>query len=88
MGLKQGAIGNTHGEHIENLLEQRKNEKNLLLPPPSRPKLKRKPMGNTLGTCWNKGKMKKIFLFPPSPLKLKRKPMGNTLGTCWNKGKM
>jgi hypothetical protein len=22
-------------------------------------------MGNTLGTCWNKGKMKKIFLFPP-----------------------
>jgi hypothetical protein len=47
-------------------------------------------MGNTLGTCWNKGKMKKIFLFPPhpSPPKLKRKPMGNTLGTCWNKGKM
>ncbi len=29
MGLKQGAIGNTHGEHIGNLLEQRKNEKNL-----------------------------------------------------------
>jgi hypothetical protein len=28
MGLKQGAIGNTHGEHIGNLLEQRKNEKN------------------------------------------------------------
>jgi hypothetical protein len=24
-------------------------------------------MGNTLGTCWNKGKMKKIFLFPPLP---------------------
>jgi hypothetical protein len=65
MGLKQGAIGNTHGEHIENLLEQRKNEKNLFLPPPSPPKLKRKPMGNTLGTCWNKGKMKKIFLFLP-----------------------
>jgi hypothetical protein len=69
MGLKQGAIGNTHGEHIANLLEQRKNEKNLPLPPPpvSPPKLKRKPMGNTLGTCWNKGKMKKIFLFPPPP---------------------
>jgi hypothetical protein len=33
MGLKQGAIGNTHGEHIANLLEQRKNEKNLPLPP-------------------------------------------------------
>jgi hypothetical protein len=29
MGLKQGAIGNTHGEHIGNLLEQRENEKNL-----------------------------------------------------------
>jgi hypothetical protein len=42
-------------------------------PPLSPPKLKRKPMGNTLGTCWNKGKMKKIFLFPPSPPKLKRK---------------
>jgi len=47
-------------------------------------------MGNTLGTCWNKGKIKKIFLFPrpPLPPKLKRKPMGNTLETCWNKGKM
>jgi hypothetical protein len=45
-------------------------------------------MGNTLGTCWNKERMKKIFFFPPSPPKLKRKPMGNTLGTCWNKGKM
>jgi hypothetical protein len=31
------------------------------------PKLKIKPMGNTLRTCWNKRKMKKIFLFP-SPL--------------------
>jgi hypothetical protein len=41
--------------------------------PPSTPKLKRKHMGNTLGTCWNKRKMKKIFLFPPSPSKLKRK---------------
>jgi hypothetical protein len=27
--LKQGAIGNTHGEHIGNLLEQKENEKNL-----------------------------------------------------------
>jgi hypothetical protein len=26
-------------------------------------------MGNTLGTYWNKGKMKKIFLFPPLPPK-------------------
>jgi hypothetical protein len=33
MGLKQGVIGNTHGEHIGNLLEQRKNEKNLPLSP-------------------------------------------------------
>jgi hypothetical protein len=48
-------------------------------------------MGNTLGTYWNKGKMKKNFLFPHPPAyppKLKRKPMGNTRGTCWNKGKM
>jgi hypothetical protein len=37
MGLKQGAIGNTHGEHIENMLEQRKNEKNLPSPPPPPP---------------------------------------------------
>jgi len=71
MGLKQGAIANTHGEHIENLLQQRKNEKNLLLPPLP-PKLKIKLMGNTLGTCWNKGKMKQIFLSPPQK-KLKRK---------------
>ncbi len=34
MGLKQGAIGNTHGEHIGNLLEQRKKDKNLFAPPP------------------------------------------------------
>jgi len=52
MGLKQGTIGNTHGEHIENLLEQKENEKNL--PPPLAPsplKLKKKPMGDTLETC-------------------------------------
>jgi hypothetical protein len=35
MGLKQGAIGNTHGEHIGNLLEQKKNEKNLPLLKPT-----------------------------------------------------
>jgi hypothetical protein len=35
-------------------------------------------MGNTLGTCWNKGKMKKIFLFlpPPPPQNLKENPWG------------
>jgi hypothetical protein len=65
-------------------LEQRENEKNLLFPPPSPPKLKRKPMGNTLGTCWNKGKMKKIFLPPP---KLKRKPMGTNWELARTKGK-
>jgi len=42
MGLKQGAIGNIHGEHIGNLLEQRKNEKNLPLSPPPPPNLKEK----------------------------------------------
>jgi len=42
MGLKQGVIGNTHGEHIGNLLEQRKNEKNILLSPHTPPQLKRK----------------------------------------------
>jgi hypothetical protein len=44
MGLKQGAIENTNGEHIGNLLEQRKNEKNLPLsprPPPPKPKRKK-----------------------------------------------
>jgi hypothetical protein len=76
-------LGTPHGGHIGTLLEQRENEKNLPLPPPT--KLKRKPVGNTLGTCWNKEKMKKIFFSLP---KLKRKPMGNTLGTCWNKEKM
>jgi hypothetical protein len=34
MGLKQGVNENTHGEHIGNMLEQRKNEKNLPLSPP------------------------------------------------------
>jgi hypothetical protein len=33
MGLKQGAIGNTHGERIGNLLEQRKKDKKKLPPP-------------------------------------------------------
>jgi len=44
MGLKQGAIGNTHGEHIANLLDQRKNEKKSSSSPPpsSATKLKRK----------------------------------------------
>jgi hypothetical protein len=42
MGLKQGAIGNTHGEHIGNLLEQRKKDKNLFAPHPNPTKLKRK----------------------------------------------
>jgi len=53
MGLKQGAIGNTHEEHIGNLFEQRKNEKKkiLSLPHPSPSKLKRKSMRNTLGIC-------------------------------------
>jgi hypothetical protein len=37
MGLKQGAIGDTHGEHIENLLEQRKNKKIFLFPAPRPP---------------------------------------------------
>jgi hypothetical protein len=74
MGLKQGAIGNTHGEHIGNLSKHRKNEKNLRLSPPHPSKRKRKPIGNTLETCWNKRKMKKIFPFlPPRPPKLKRK---------------
>jgi len=42
MGLKQGAIGNTHGEHIGNLLEQRKKDKNLFAPPPTQPNSKEK----------------------------------------------
>jgi hypothetical protein len=37
MGLKQGAIGNTHGEHIANLLDQRKNEKKSSSSPPPPP---------------------------------------------------
>jgi hypothetical protein len=57
IGLKQRAIGNTHVEHIGNLLEQNKNEKkkfSFFAPLP--PKLKRKPMRNTLEICWKKGK--------------------------------
>jgi hypothetical protein len=46
MGLKQGAIGNTHGEHIGNLLEQRKKDKNLFAPPPNPTKLERKKTRN------------------------------------------
>jgi hypothetical protein len=43
MGLKQGAIGNTHGERIGNLLEQMKKHKNLFGPPaPNLTKLERK----------------------------------------------
>jgi len=53
----------THWEPI-GTPKKRKNLP-LSLPPPSPPKFKRKPVGNTLGTYWNKGKMKKIFLFPP-----------------------
>jgi hypothetical protein len=58
MGLKQGAIGNTHGEHIVNLLERRKNEKNLPLPPPpSRPQnLKENPWGTHWEPVGTKGK--------------------------------
>jgi hypothetical protein len=67
MGLKQGAIGNTHGEHIGNLLEQKKNEKNLPLspPPPPPPKTQNKPMGNTLRTYWNQKKNEKNLPLPP-----------------------
>ncbi len=52
----------THWEPVGTKEKWKKSSSSL---PPSPPKLKRKPMGNTLGTCWNKGKMKKIFLFPP-----------------------
>jgi hypothetical protein len=58
MGLKQGAIGNTHGEHIGNLLEQRKNEKNLplspLTPPPQN--LKENPWETHWEPVGTKGK--------------------------------
>jgi hypothetical protein len=59
MGLKQGVIGNTHGEHIGNLLEQKKNEKNLLLslppcPPPQN--LKENPWGTHWELVGTKGK--------------------------------
>ncbi len=58
------------GTHWELFGTKEKWKKSSSFPaPPSPPKLKRKPMGNTLGTYWNKGKMKKIFLFPPLPPK-------------------
>jgi len=59
MGLKQGAIGNTHGKHIGNLLEQRENEKNLLLSlaPPFPPRnLKENPWGTHWEPVGTKGK--------------------------------
>jgi len=69
MGLKQGAIGNTHGEHIGNLLEQRRNEKNLPLSPPL-PKLKKGHIGNLLEQRENE---KKSSSFPPPLQNLKEK---------------
>jgi len=57
MGLKQGVIGNTHGEHIGNLLEQRKNEKNLsLFAPPPPQNLKENPWGTHWEPVGTKGK--------------------------------
>jgi hypothetical protein len=58
MGLKQGAIGNTHGEHIGNFLEQKKNEKNLPLSPPPPPpqNLKENPWGTHWEPIGTKGK--------------------------------
>jgi hypothetical protein len=52
MGLKQGAIGNTHGEHIGNLLEQSKKNKNIFAPPPppTQPNSKEKKQ-DTLSVC-------------------------------------
>jgi hypothetical protein len=51
--------------------------KKIFLFPLSPQKLKRKPMGNTLGTCWNKRKMKKKNFFPPlPPPNLKENPWG------------
>jgi hypothetical protein len=59
MGLKQGAIGNTQGEHIGNLLEQRKNEKNLPLPSP--PLKKRKTTHLEYKLSFPIGCMKLLF---------------------------
>jgi len=43
IGLKPGAVGNTLGEHIGNIWEQRKNEKNPpRTPPPKTQNFKRK----------------------------------------------
>jgi hypothetical protein len=58
MGLKQGAIGNTHGEHIENLLEQIKNEKKSSSFPPAPPpqNLKENPWGTHWEPVGTKGK--------------------------------
>jgi hypothetical protein len=44
-------------------------------------------MGNTLGTCWNKERMKKIFFFPPLPQNLKENPWGTHWELVGTKGK-
>jgi hypothetical protein len=45
-------------------------------------------MRNTLGTCWNKGKMKKIFFFlGPFPQNLKENPWGTHWKPIGTKGK-
>jgi hypothetical protein len=69
MGLKQGAIGNTHGEHIGNLLEQKKNEKKIPFspPPPLPPKTLKKTHGEHIGNLLEQRENEKIFLFPPPP---------------------
>ncbi len=72
MGLKQGAIGNTHEEHIGNLLEQRKNEKNLPFLGPFPQNLKENPWGTHWEPIGTNGKWKKSSFPRPSP-KLKRK---------------
>jgi hypothetical protein len=57
-GIKARAIGNTHGEHIENLLEQIKNEKkSSSFPPPFPPQnLKENPWGTHWEPVGIKGK--------------------------------
>jgi hypothetical protein len=47
MGLKQGAIGNTHRKHIGNLLEQRKKDKDLFAPRPPQPDQTQKEKNKT-----------------------------------------